>query len=96
MIKSIKIPAAHTTVPVQRCRCLRCGHTWKPTRPFKFSSRGNLLAGPNKCPRCHSHKWNLPYIRRTYRGRKLPIAWGMDQPEAAPAAGDADEGQEPA
>jgi len=39
-----------TKVELPTFRCLRCGHTWHPRKPFM----------PRVCPRCKNPYWKLP------------------------------------
>jgi len=49
-----------TPIDLQQFKCLRCDHSWLPTRPEI----------PLSCPSCHSWKWQLPKGDNLSPGRK--------------------------
>lgn len=51
--------------------CLKCGFKWS-------SMRKSDISGPNVCPNCHSHTWDIPYDGRHFP-RRIP-----KQPQSTP------------
>ena len=61
--------------------CLKCGHVW-----------GTANDSPQRCPKCHTSKWNTPATERTVRNEPVKSKLPQDLKDRIKTAYEAGDG----